>query len=112
MKLRSLAACVALALALPASASPSVEARQPAFASLVPKSASVEIVADGFQWAEGPVWIAEGGYLLFSDVPKNRIYRWSPGAKMATIFLEPSGGTVAAGFREPGSNGLKPGGPG
>lgn len=69
------------------------------------------MLADGFTWAEGPVWVREG-YLLFSDVPKNRIYRWAPGSPAASIFLEPSGGTATKGFREPGSNGLKPGGPG
>jgi gluconolactonase len=112
MKLRILLAGAALALASPAAAAPSIEARLPAFAQLVPKDARVETVAEGFQWAEGPVWVADGSYLLFSDVPKNRIYRWSPGAGAASVFLEPSGGTVTAGFREPGSNGLKPGGRG
>jgi gluconolactonase len=112
MKLRILLAGAALALASPAAAAPSVEARLPAFAQLVPKDAGVETVAEEFQWAEGPVWVADGSYLLFSDVPKNRIYRWSPGAGAASVFLEPSGGTVTAGFREPGSNGLKPGGRG
>lgn len=112
MKLRTLLAGAALALASPAAAAPSVEARLPAFAQLVSRDAKVETVAEGLQWAEGPVWVAEGGYLLFSDVPKNRIYRWAPGAGAASIFLERSGGTVTAGFREPGSNGLKPGGPG
>lgn len=64
------------------------------------------VIADGLRWAEGPVWISDGGYLLFSDVPNNRIYRWSEG-NGASIFVEPSGGTVTEGFREPGSNGLK-----
>jgi gluconolactonase len=112
MPLWTLLAGFALASASPAAAGPSVEARLPEFWVLVPKGASVEILADGFQWAEGPVWVADGGYLLFSDVPRNRIYRWVPGAKAATLFLEPSGGAATAGFREPGSNGLKPGGRG
>jgi gluconolactonase len=89
-----------------------VEARSPSLWSLVRNGESVHVLADGFTWAEGPVWIAGGRYLLFSDVPKNRIYRWSPGARTANVFLEPSGGTETQGFREPGSNGLKPGGPG
>ena len=112
MALRLLLAALALAAAAPLSAAPAVEARLAAFRALVPEGAAVEIVADGFQWAEGPVWVADGGYLLFSDVPRNRIYRWSPGDKAAELFLEPSGGTETAGFREPGSNGLKPGGKG
>jgi gluconolactonase len=89
-----------------------VGSEAPAFLRLVPKAAKIHVVADGFTWAEGPVWIAHGGYLLLSDVPKNRMYRWAPGSHTASIFLEPSGGTEAKGFREPGSNGLKPGGPG
>ncbi|HZC37657.1 MAG TPA: SMP-30/gluconolactonase/LRE family protein [Sphingomicrobium sp.] len=89
-----------------------VKSEAPAFLRLVPKAAKIHVVADGFTWAEGPVWIANGGYLLLSDVPKNRMYRWSQGAQTPSIFLEPSGGTETKGFREPGSNGLKPGGPG
>src|SRR5438309_9360863 len=86
--------------------------RPPGLARLVPNGAAVQVLAEGFQWAEGPVWIAQGGYLLFSDVPKNRIYRWVPGNRAASVFLEPSGGTATTGFREPGSNGLKIGAPG
>lgn len=73
---------------------------------LIAPDARIEQIADGFTWAEGPVWIADG-YLLFSDVPKNRIYRWSQ-ADGASVFMEPSGydGADASGFREPGSNGL------
>src|SRR5206468_6856862 len=82
------------------------------FQRLVPKGAAVRVLADGITWAEGPVWIPERRYLLFSDVPKNRMYRWNPGAHSAKVFLEPSGGTETKGFREPGSNGLKRGGPG
>jgi gluconolactonase len=89
-----------------------VKSETPAFLRLVPKAAKVRVVAEGFTWAEGPVWIANGGYLLLSDVPKNRMYRWTPGSRAATIFVEPSGGTETKGFREPGSNGLKPGGHG
>jgi gluconolactonase len=89
-----------------------VKSESPAFLRLVPKTAKIQVLAEGFTWAEGPVWIADGGYLLLSDVPKNRMYRWAPGAHAASIFLEPSGGTETKGFREPGSNGLKPGGHG
>lgn len=74
---------------------------------LIAPDAVVETLAEGFTWSEGPVWIADGGYLLFSDVPQNRIHRWSP-ADGASVFMSPSGhpdGNVP-GFREPGSNGL------
>ena len=75
-------------------------------AVLIPEGSKPAAIASGLKWAEGPVWIPDGGYLLFSDVPNNRIHRWSDGTGMS-LFLEPSGGTVAEGFREPGSNGLK-----
>jgi gluconolactonase len=109
---------VSLIAPLAIAAGPSLQTRTgiqpeaPQFRQLIPRSATVRVLADGFTWAEGPVWIADGGYLLFSDVPKNRIYRWVPGSRTASVFLEPSGGTEAKGFREPGSNGLKPGEPG
>jgi gluconolactonase len=74
---------------------------------LVAADARVEQLGEGFRWAEGPVWVRRGGYLLFSDVPGNVIYRWSR-ADGVTEFLRPSGyaGPDAAAFREAGSNGL------
>ena len=84
-----------------------VHADSPALAALITPGTPIERLADGFTWTEGPVWIREGGYLLFSDVPANRLYRWSE-ADGASVFLEPSGyeGPEPSGFREPGSNGL------
>ena len=73
--------------------------------SLIAPGAGIDKLADGFIWTEGPVWIPDGGYLLFSDVPANRMYRWSE-AEGASVFLDPSGAEDIAGFREPGSNGL------
>lgn len=49
-----------------------------------------ELVATGFQFTEGPVWHPDG-FLLFSDIPAGRIYRWTPGMG-ATVWREPSGG--------------------
>jgi hypothetical protein len=62
-----------------------IERLDPALDRLVPPGARIEQLAQGFQWAEGPVWRraaggAAGGYLLFSDVPGNTIYRWQDGA--------------------------------
>jgi gluconolactonase len=94
----------ALLLASAASSAGSIKAEEPSFLGLVPKGAAVRLLAGGFTWAEGPVWITDGNYLLLSDVPRNRIYRWSPGARAASVFLEPSGGKETKGFREPGSN--------
>ena len=113
------AVCFALALALALQSQPAGEMRRAGgsiqqFGSrlddLVSGQAKVEVLATGFQWSEGPVWIGQGSHLLFSDVPANRIHRWTA-KEGATLFLHPSGGTVKGGFREPGSNGLKPGGP-
>jgi gluconolactonase len=87
-----------------------IERLDPRFDELVPRDAAIEVLAMGFDWAEGPVWLqaAEGreACLLFSDIPRNRINRWRPG-KGVDVFLEPSGfsGPDPEG-REPGSNGL------
>ena len=79
----------------------------PRFDQLVPKAAVLENIADGFAWAEGPVWNRAGEFLLFSDVPNNSIIEWKAG-KGASVFLNPSGYTGKEQFtgREPGSNGL------
>lgn len=39
-------------------------------------NAAIERIATGFRWAEGPVWFGDGGYLIFSDIPNNRMLRW------------------------------------
>lgn len=79
----------------------------PALDALVPRDARIERLAEGFTWSEGPVWIEEQDCLLLSDVPANRMYRWSE-ADGLSVFLDPSGyeGNEAGIFREPGSNGL------
>lgn len=84
-----------------------IERLDPRFDRLVPKDARVERIAEGFDWAEGPVWVPEeGGYLLFSDIPPNTVNRWDA-AHGVRIFLRPSGytGSKPRGG-EPGSNGL------
>ncbi|TWU27304.1 SMP-30/gluconolactonase/LRE family protein [Bythopirellula polymerisocia] len=74
---------------------------------LVGPDARIEVLASGFDWSEGPVWVPrDGGYLLFSDVPQNTIFKWQAG-KGITIFLKPSGFTGVGSYSsEPGSNGL------
>ncbi|MBU8975831.1 SMP-30/gluconolactonase/LRE family protein [Lysobacter sp. MMG2] len=90
-----------------------IKAFDPAFHALVPKDARIEKIAEGFEWSEGPAWIANGDYLLFNDVPANTMHRWSA-RDGASVFLEPSGydGTDLSGLREAGANGLEaePGG--
>ncbi|GAB3259792.1 SMP-30/gluconolactonase/LRE family protein [Larkinella harenae] len=78
--------------------------------ALLPKEAKLEVVASGFDWSEGPVWIKgsgrEEGYLLFSDVPQNTVYKWSE-KEGSKPFMKPSGYTGVAPYSgEPGSNGL------
>lgn len=88
-------------------ASPSIVRLDPRLDKLVPKDTVIEKIADGFAWVEGPVWDRKGGYLLFSDIPNNRVIKWEPG-KGTSEFLKPSGYTGGKAFtgREPGSNGL------
>src|SRR4051812_42755973 len=82
-----------------------IERLDPAIDALIPKDAKIEKLAEGFTWAEGPVW--KDGALLFSDVPENIVYQWKPGATKAEVFLKPAGMlTPKPGFREQGSNGL------
>lgn len=83
-----------------------VVAAAPEFNKLVPQESKLEKLASGFDWSEGPVWSKTGGYLLFSDVPQNKVFKWQDGNEVS-IFLQPSGytGRVSRGG-EPGSNGL------
>jgi gluconolactonase len=53
------------------------------------ESGDPELLAGNFQFTEGPVWHPDG-YLLFSDIPANRIYKWTPG-KGAEVWREPTG---------------------
>ena len=55
---------------------PAIEVLDPAFLKLRLFSASVEQLASGCRWAEGPQWFGDGRFLLFSDIPNNRILRW------------------------------------
>lgn len=83
-----------------------IERLDPALDALIPRDARIEKLAEGFAWAEGPVWRTQNRELLFSDVPKNTIYRWTA-AQGLTVFLRPSGYTVPnPPGRELGSNGL------
>ena len=74
---------------------------------VVPSSSTIEKLAEGFTWSEGPAWIAGGEYLLFTDVPENTMYRWSERDGLS-VFLKPSGydGPDLDTLREPGANGL------
>ncbi|HEY2722346.1 MAG TPA: SMP-30/gluconolactonase/LRE family protein [Chitinophagaceae bacterium] len=83
-----------------------IERIDPALDQILSKDAKVEIIAEGFDWSEGPVWIQPGNMLLFSDVPQNIIYKWTE-QKGKEIYLTPSGYTDSLKRSgEMGSNGL------
>lgn len=78
----------------------------PAFDELIAPNTPIVAIGEGFDWSEGPVWVKQGNYLLFSDVPRNTIYKWAEGEEIS-IFLNPSGYTGLLPYsNEPGSNGL------
>ena len=78
----------------------------PALDALIDKNAPIEVLAEGFKWSEGPAWIKNGGFLIFSDVPTNTIFKWKEGEGISE-YLKPSGYTGRNTYsREPGSNGL------
>jgi gluconolactonase len=84
----------------------SIHSYHPDFEKLIPATAKIEVVAAGYEWTEGPVWVQAGNYLLFSDIPRNAVMKWQEG-KGAGIFLQPSGFTGRLPYgKEPGSNGL------
>lgn len=78
----------------------------PALDELLDPSARFEKLAHGLTWSEGPVWVPSDGALLFSDIPRNTIFRWKEGEPMQT-FLYPAGYTGVDFYSsEAGSNGL------
>lgn len=75
--------------------------------AIIDSSARAEIIAEGFEWSEGPLWVESEQMLLFSDVPTNTIYKWTAETG-SEVYLKPSGDTGDNPNRrkEPGSNGL------
>ena len=59
------------------------------FRALTVPIAAVETLFDGCRWAEGPVWFADGGYLVWSDIPNDRLLRWTPDLGVG-VFRAPS----------------------
>lgn len=62
----------------------SVESMSPELARIVPAGATIEQIADGFKYTEGPVWMPDG-YLLFGDLPNNVIRRWNPNGEIQVV---------------------------
>jgi gluconolactonase len=83
-----------------------IERNDPSIDKIISNDAKAEIIAEGFDWSEGPLWVEKYKMLLFSDVPKNTIYKWTL-ENGKEVFLKPSGYTseVERGG-EMGSNGL------
>ena len=88
----------------------------PRIDQLLPQDAQIEVLASGFQFTEGPVWVknsagltgtpSDGGFLLFSDLPRNSVMKWDARAGLG-LFLKPAGYTGVVEYgTAPGSNGL------
>jgi gluconolactonase len=79
----------------------------PAMDAIVPSDWKIEKLAEGFGWAEGPIWVSKGQYLLFTDVPGNKMWKWSEKGGLEK-FLDPSGAANPdpAIWREAGANGI------
>ena len=69
---------------------PRVEVLDDAFLPLRLLSGTVEQLYTGAYWAEGPVWFGDGRFLLFSDIPNNRILRWDACSGTTSVFRQPS----------------------
>src|ERR1700740_2255905 len=69
---------------------PAVEVLDPRFAKYKMNNAAVERLYTGTRWAEGPVWFGDGRYLLFSDIPNNRILRWLEDTGEVSWYRSPS----------------------
>lgn len=91
----SLLVVLLLGLSLDATAQekPVVVRIDPAIDAIVPAGATVERVATGFGFSEGPVWVRKGGFLIFSDIPANVIHRWNPADGSVSVFLDKTGFT-------------------
>lgn len=84
----------------------SIEKTDEGLDAIIKPGTAVELLAEGFEWSEGPVWVESEKMLLFSDVPKNNIYKWTEKNGLSE-YLTPSGYTQKEeGNAGEGSNGL------
>ncbi len=83
-----------------------VEILDPEGNKFLDANATVDVLAGGFAWTEGALYVADGDYFLFSDIPNNKVYKWKDGGD-TSLFLTPSGftGIMLTGTKG-GSNGL------
>jgi len=91
----------------PAEVNVEVERLDPAINAIVPLNPKLFKLADGFRFTEGPIWIKDGKYLLFSDPNSNVIWKYTNDGKLS-IFRAMSGysGADIAEYGQPGSNGI------
>lgn len=82
----------------------SIEVLDEGLSKIISSDAAIELLAEGFSWSEGPVWVEALNSVLFTDVPENKIWRWSEKDSLQ-LYLEPSGylGSTKGGQ---GANGL------
>lgn len=84
-----------------ASAQTQVVKKNPALDAIVDVYGEIHKIADGFQFTEGPVWSPKG-YLLFSDIPAQKIYMWDQAGGIS-VFVDPSGGSNGLTFDKNGN---------
>jgi gluconolactonase len=69
---------------------PSIKILDPSFARYRVSLAKIERLGTGFRWCEGPVWFGDGRYVLWSDIPNNRIMKWEDETGAISVFRKPS----------------------
>ena len=69
---------------------PAIEIVDERFRSMLPFQAVVERLWTGGRWLEGPVWFGDGRYLVFSDIPNDRMLRWTEESGATSVFRQPS----------------------
>lgn len=85
----------------------SIDRMDPTLDNIIEAGATLEVLSNGYEWSEGPVWVESENMLLFSDVPTNKVYKWTA-SDSVELYLQPSGytGEEASASNEQGSNGL------
>jgi gluconolactonase len=69
---------------------PAFKVLDPSFLKYRPTVVGVERLATGMTWGEGPVWFGDGRYLIWSDIPNNRMMRWDEATGAVGVFRSPS----------------------
>ena len=69
---------------------PAIKILDPSFTKYRIASSKVERLGTGFRWSEGPVWFGDGRYLLWSDIPNDRIMKWEEETGAISVFRKPS----------------------